>query len=300
MEQIPLNILIDHISTTLNPIYKDKIVAKRHAWWMIESLFKKKQAELLTQETLTISSTEKKSLDEWIFRITEHDEPIQYILGTVPFGNLMLDVEHPILIPRPETEEWVHNFIEDCKNKGLDKKSFSILDIGTGSGCIAITLAHYLPLATVIAVDNNPLAITLAKKNVKKHGLTNIHIVESDLFNNIPSDIQFDVIVSNPPYISIEDFLTLEPSITAWEDCNALVAEDDGFLYLETIAKQAVDRLKKNADYHSLLPARLLLEIGHQQAEHMLAYLKELGFNEVSARKDSFGKDRIVAASLHI
>ncbi|HTM06416.1 MAG TPA: HemK family protein methyltransferase, partial [Patescibacteria group bacterium] len=179
------------------------------------------------------------------------------------------------------------------------KERCSILDIGTGSGCIAITLAHHLPLATVIAVDNNPLAIALAKKNVKKHALTNIHIIESDLFNNIPADIQFDVIVSNPPYISIEDFLTLEPSVTAWEDCNALVAEDDGFLYLETIAKETVHRLKKASHHNNPFPAQLFLEIGHQQAKRMIAYMHDLGFKEVKVKKDIFGKDRVITAVLH-
>lgn len=296
MEQVALQTLVDQLFTLLMPVYKEQAIAKRHAWWALESIFKKKQAELLAQDIITISDEEKKSMDEWIGRITEHDEPIQYIIGTVPFGNLILDVEHPVLIPRPETEEWVHTFIQACKDQGLDKQPFSILDMGTGSGCIALTLAHHLPLATIIAVDNNPLAVLLAKKNVKKHALTNVHIVESDLFANIPDDVQFDVIVSNPPYISIEDFLTLEPSVTAWEDCNALVAEDDGFLYLKTIAKQATSRLKKQAHHH-IFPARLLLEIGHQQAEHMIAYVKELGFQKVDVQKDSFGKDRVVMAT---
>jgi release factor glutamine methyltransferase len=295
MEQILLTTLIDQLSISLIPVYKNQAVAKQHAWWLLESVFKKKQSELLVHNMCSISPAEKQCLDEWIGRITEHDEPIQYILGCVPFGNLSLDVEHPILIPRPETEEWVHHFVQECKDRGLDKKSFSILDMGTGSGCIAITLAHHLPLATVIGVDNNPLAIALAKKNVKKYALSNVHIVESDLFNNIPSDIQFDVIVSNPPYISIEDFLTLEPSVTAWEDCNALVAEDDGFLYLETIAQETVNRLKKG-EHASLFPAQLLLEIGHQQAERMITYIKELGFKQVHIKKDSFGKDRVVVA----
>lgn len=295
MESVVLNQLIKNLSNSLINVYKNPDVATRHAWWTVEHVLKKNRAELMLNESIILSAEEKKNLDDCVFRITEHDEPIQYILGTVPFGQLILDVEHPVLIPRPETEEWVYSFIQECKEKGVDKKKISILDIGTGSGCIALALAYNLPLATVIAIDNSALAVALAKKNLKKYNLSNVHIIESDLFDNIPTDITFDIIISNPPYISIEDFLTLEPSVTAWEDCNALVAEDDGFWHLETIAKQAVARLKKSEDT-DFLPAQLLLEIGHNQAERLFKYMQQLGFKTVFIQKDSFGKDRVVKA----
>lgn len=295
MEQVALNQLLKKLSDALINVYKDEALTRTHAWWAVEYVLKKKRADLLLHDYIVLSAEEKKIFEDCVLRITEHDEPIQYIIGTLPFGDLQLHVEHPILIPRPETEEWVYNFIQECKQNGLDKRPISILDIGTGSGCIALSLGYHLPLATVIAIDNNPLAVSLAKKNLKKHALSNVHIIQSDLFENIPDDVQFDIIVSNPPYISIEDFLTLEPSVTAWEDCNALVAEDDGFLYLETIAKHAVNRLKKSVD-NSFLPARLLLEIGHTQAERMHEYVTSLGFEKVTIKKDLFGKDRVLIA----
>ncbi|RTL07406.1 peptide chain release factor N(5)-glutamine methyltransferase [Candidatus Dependentiae bacterium] len=295
MEQISLHQLVQHISDALITVYKNEELTRSHAWWTVEHVLKKSRTDLLKEDTISVSEQEKKSFEDCVLRIKEHDEPIQYIIGTVPFGSIDLHVEHPILIPRPETEEWVYNFIKECKDNGLDNKNISILDIGTGSGCIALALAYHLPLATVIAVDNNPLAIALAKKNLKKYALSNVHIIESDLFDNIPTDIQFDVIVSNPPYISIEDFLTLEPSVTAWEDCNALVAEDDGFLYLETIAKHALKRLKRS-QHNISFPSQLVLEIGHTQAERIAAYAKEIGFAKVWVEKDSFGKDRVMKA----
>jgi release factor glutamine methyltransferase len=252
----------------------------------------------LAQPHITITSEQKQSINQWIGRIIEHNEPIQYIIGTMPFGNLTLHVEHPVLIPRPETEEWVHAFIARCKQKNVDSRVISILDIGTGSGCIALTIAHHLPLATVIAVDTNPMALQLAKKNAQKNSIKNVHFIESDLFGAIPQDVQFDVIISNPPYISIEDFLTLDCSVTAWEDCNALVAEDDGFACLEAIATQAISRLKKQVEKKMHVPEQLLLEIGYQQAERMVDFLQNIGFSDVQVYKDSAGRDRLISAMM--
>src|SRR3989338_4187569 len=126
----------------------------------------------------------------------EENRPIQYIIGNTDFLDLKIKVKEPILIPRSETEEWVNNLLNKFKN--FENHKLKIVDIGTGTGCIAIALAKFFKNSEIFAIDINPVALELAQENAELNKIKNIKFVESDLFSNF--DEKVDIIVSNPPY----------------------------------------------------------------------------------------------------
>jgi len=215
-------------------------------------------------------------------------EPLQYILGKVEFYGLELKVNKSVLIPRPETELLVENII----NQFSKEKNLKILDIGCGSGNISIALAVHLDSTDIMTTDICEEALQLAQTNAEKHNVSNrikfIHhdILKNDL-NNFP---MFDIIVSNPPYVSKESFSSLQREIKNFEPRNAVTDEDDGYTFYKTIANKASTRLTANG--------KLFFEIALGQSDEVRRILDQNHFINIKVIKDYQKIDRIVCGEL--
>lgn len=212
--------------------------------------------------------------------------PIQYITGTTWFMGEPYNVNEQVLIPRPETEELVDWVIEYAAIKG---KALRILDIGTGSGCIAIALKKALPEAIVSGIDISTGAIKIAAANAAALK-ADIEWIALDILNTAFLPDQYDVIVSNPPYIPMQEMKNMELQVTDHEPNIALfVPDEDPLLFYRTIARLAKLHLSTNG--------QLFFEIHYDQGDAMITLLDEMHFH-AELRTDMFGKDRMVRASL--
>ncbi|MFC1842863.1 peptide chain release factor N(5)-glutamine methyltransferase [Candidatus Dependentiae bacterium] len=299
MEKRDVVSLSRDIEHRLQARYDDPVLCNQYAWWMIERVTEKKKEELISLGTFNFTTKQIYTLENWLQKQIVEKEPLQYLLGSLPFDNLEILVEPPILIPRPETEEMCYKII--AKLKKLEKKApkaisgFTILDIGTGSGCIALTLAKAFDNAHVYAIDISQEALDLAKKNAKHNNIKNITFLESDVYNNIPKDIKFDLIVSNPPYIAQKEWETLDESVTKWEDKIALVANKEGMAIIERIVMQAPEFIKSNSEIASKKIPQLIIEIGYAQGPGTKKLFQAAGFVDIVIEKDLEGKDRFVS-----
>lgn len=212
--------------------------------------------------------------------------PIQYITGTTWFMGEPYNVNEQVLIPRPETEELVDWVIEYAAIKG---KALRILDIGTGSGCIAIALKKALPEAIVSGIDISTGAIKIAAANAAALK-ADIEWIALDILNTAFLPDQYDVIVSNPPYIPMQEMKNMELQVTDHEPNIALfVPDEDPLMFYRTIARLAKLHLSTNG--------QLFFEIHYDQGDAMITLLDEMHFH-AELRTDMFGKDRMVRASL--
>ncbi len=212
--------------------------------------------------------------------------PIQYITGTTWFMGEPYNVNEQVLIPRPETEELVDWVIEYAAIKG---KALRILDIGTGSGCIAIALKKALPEAIVSGIDISTGAIKIAAANAAALN-ADIEWIALDILNTAFLPDQYDVIVSNPPYIPMQEMKNMELQVTDHEPNIALfVPDEDPLMFYRTIARLAKLHLSTNG--------QLFFEIHYDQGDAMITLLDEMHFH-AELRTDMFGKDRMVRASL--
>lgn len=217
-------------------------------------------------------------------------EPVAYILKKRFFYDLEFYVDKHVLIPRPETEILVETAIKQLKPL---KSQSRVLDIGAGSGIISICLAKFAN-ANVTAVDVCKKALSVFKKNIKKHNLENqITPILSDLFPPIPKepfDNRFDMIVSNPPYVSENDWNNLEPGVKDFEPKHALVAEENGLTLIKDIITRAPAYLKENSP--------LLIEIGYGQEPPVRAFLEQNKWKNIQFVKDYAGVQRVACAML--
>ena len=266
-------------------------LSEQEAWWMLQSITNKTKEKLLLMSEQDISQKEKQTINAWITKLAQEHIPLTYLIGHIPFLDLNLTIEPPILIPRPETEEWVAQAIKDLKPHHT--KISNILDIGTGSGCIALAFAQHFPNAHITAVDINPQAIKLAQKNAKQNNITNITFIKSDLFSNLDNQC-FDVIVSNPPYIDPQDIQTMMPQVTDWEDKKALFANKQGSEVLEKIIQHAITKLSPN----DLLPYQLILEFGYNQKDIIENLAQQNNWN-CFIKKDNFGQFRTARLTIN-
>lgn len=260
-------------------------LSEQEARFLVAALTKMSHAELLTSHR-ELTTQEESTLKRWLFEITQQHKPLAYVLGTVPFLQLELCIEPPILIPRPETESWCAQLIEALKKL---QKPFSLLDMCTGSGCIALAVAQVFPHDTIVAVDKNPHALALAAQNAQHNNIHTVTFVESDLYTKLP-ERSFDYIVANPPYISETEFQQLDESVTRWEDRQALVARDGGYALIEQIIAQAPCFLKKGG--------QLWIEIGYQQADKTKELFRRYGFTVTESLFDVQGHERVIRASV--
>ena len=289
--------VIHDIEQKLKKELKHETVCNQYAWWLLEKLTKKSKADLLIADEITLSEDQEHELAKWVDQIANKHKPIAYILGTVPFGTLDILVRPPILIPRPETEEWVLKLADQLAQLP-DKKELLILDLGAGSGCIGLTLANKLPFAHIYASDISQQAIALAQENKERLGIGNVSFMHADLFDGLPEDIKFDLIVSNPPYITPEEYEKLEPSVLAWEDKGALVAPRHGLAIIEKIIEQTPAHIRPNKQLYDHGVDQLYLEIGWQQGQAVKTAMQENRYTDIEIHKDSAGKDRVVSGRI--
>jgi release factor glutamine methyltransferase len=218
-------------------------------------------------------------------------EPIQYILGETEFYGLPFIVNADVLIPRPETEELVDLILRDIKSE--KKESLTVLDIGTGSGCIAVSLAKNIPGASVYAVDISSAALETAKKNARQNK-ADVHFVEQDVFNDFPATVfpdTWDIIVSNPPYVMLSEKKDMAANVLEYEPPVALfVPNDRPLFFYEKIADFGLSRLKATGAVYVETNARL----GNETLQLFL----EKNYKQVSLHKDISGNDRILKAKI--
>jgi len=218
-------------------------------------------------------------------------EPVAYITGRKEFWSLDFVVTPQVLIPRPETELLVERALE-LSTGFSDRATVRILDLGTGSGAIAVSLAKELPLARIFAVDISAAALNVARVNSERHGEAGrMRFLRSDLFEVLDRvGEKFDLIVSNPPYIRSAELLNLAPEIRQWEPITALDGGADGLDYYRRIIREAHGYLT--------VDGQLLLEIGEDMAEAVTQMIAHAGcYQPAAVYKDCAGNDRVIAAS---
>jgi len=224
--------------------------------------------------------------------------PIQYVLDKTEFYGLPFIVNENVLIPRPETEElvaWIIQKVKRQKAKGKSKetevyKPITILDIGTGSGCIAISLAKNLPNAEVWALDVSEKALEIAKSNAKLNHV-NIQFLNEDIFKIKKMPLKFDIIVSNPPYVRELEKKEIKRNVLENEPHLALFVKDHNpLLFYDKIADIAKENLNPEG--------QLYFEINQYLGNETLALLKEKGFKNLDLKKDIFENDRMIKANL--
>ena len=215
-----------------------------------------------------------------------NDKPIQYILGKAWFMGLDYKVNEHVLIPRPETEELIEWVVEYANIIG---KPLQLLDIGTGSGCIAISLKKALPECRVTGLDISAEALSIAKTNASSLN-ANVEWIEQDILGNVQFPNLYDVIVSNPPYIPMREKDNMQEQVKNHEPAIALfVPNEDPLLFYRTIAQLAKKQLAPKG--------QLFFEIHYDQGKALLQLLDEMHFH-AEIRRDSFGKNRMIRASL--
>lgn len=216
----------------------------------------------------------------------KEEVPVQYIIGKTWFYGLPFYVNNSVLIPRPETEELVSWILEDLG----DKVGINILDIGTGSGCIAIALAKNLTKATVWALDISEAALQTAKKNATLNQV-DIRFATQDILTTDSLPSSFDVIVSNPPYVRMLEKKEIKNNVLVHEPSTALfVADDTALVFYDKISDLALNHLKPDG--------KLYFEINQYLGKEMLAMLAEKGFSSNELKKDIFDNDRMTKSLL--
>lgn len=218
-------------------------------------------------------------------------EPLQYIIGFTEFYGITIKTGKGVLIPRPETEILVNEAIKILKNLILKNNNIEvkIIDLCTGSGCIAISLGKYFPESQIFAIDNSSIAIKYAKENSEINNVSNITFIKGNLFSPLTkykNKLKFDMIISNPPYIKTSEIKDLMPEVRLWEPIEALNGGEDGLKYYRLIIPEAREYLKKGG--------YLLMEIGEYQAISIKKLLEKYDYLDIKIKKDFSNKDRII------
>lgn len=250
-------------------------------------------SQFLANKGNELSDKEKFQIKEIISGLQEH-KPIQYLLGVEEFLGLDFKVTPGVLIPRPETAELANLIISDFKDQNPQ-----IVDIGTGSGCIAIALAKYLPKAIVSAIDVSPEAIAIAKKNAQTNHVSVSFINLDILSNNIdkelcetdvnPNQLLYDCIVSNPPYIMEKEKSSMDDNVLKNEPALALfVPDDDPLLFYKAISKFGRSHLKTNG--------KIYFEINALCGKETMDLLQKDGYTHIELIQDFYSKNRIIKA----
>lgn len=244
----------------------------------------------ITQETLNLLQSATKQL--------EQEVPLQYIIGKTEFYGLPFVVNKHVLIPRPETEELVAWVVSESSRfktfntstkQTTETKQLKILDIGTGSGCIPVSLKKQLPFAEISAIDISNDALTVAKKNAVLNNV-DIHFILQDILKTVALDQHYDIIISNPPYVRELEKKELKNNVLKNEPHVALFVENDNpLIFYAKIAELAKNYLNKNG--------LLFFEINQYLGTETIDLVNKKGLKNIQLKKDMFGNDRIVVAS---
>lgn len=216
----------------------------------------------------------------------EAGEPVAYVLGRKEFYGLNFIVTPDVLIPRPETE----HIVEEVERLYPKDQAFHFADLGTGSGILAVTMAVLFPAARGVAVDISPAALEVARRNARRHGVDDRIVLQHLDFTSENLENQFDLIVSNPPYVTQSEFDQASHEVTAFEPTGALVSGEDGLDHIRSMLPRVAPILKTGG--------RLLMEIGYGQAEQIKIIITRQfpQFGQVRVLKDLTGLDRVVSA----
>jgi len=258
------------------------------AYMILGYLMDKDKLYLITHED---NPVDEKVYQEFIKLIKKRNTgyPIQYIIHNQEFMGINYYLDEEVLIPRSDTEVLVENAIKIAKSDYFDYEHIKALDIGTGSGAIAVSFGYYCRNAQVLGVDINPKAVEVAKKNVKLNNLDNVNIVKGDIFMeryNFPNE-KYDIIMSNPPYIRSGEIRELQEEVSKYEPKNALDGGESGLKFYNQILKIIPNHLNDKSV--------LIMEIGWDQAEQVKELMKNIeGFEKVEVKKDIAKKDRII------
>ena len=273
--------------------------AKTHLTQTLATIYDQREAESITriifedvdflknrQPEETLNGGHAAMLNKMQSRLLAH-EPLQYVLGEADFYGLKFKVNSNVLIPRPETEElvqWIKNDITRTVPTGTGK---NLLDIGTGSGCIALTLKSQIPDLDVTALDVSYLALEVVQENAQRLELNitsiNLDILDTQATESLPI---YDYIVSNPPYVLAKDKTEMHSNVLKYEPHLALfVSDDDPLLFYRQIALFAQKHLRKGG--------ALYFEIHEKQAVGVRYFLELMGFQNITIQKDMSGKDRM-------
>ncbi|UAB75399.1 peptide chain release factor N(5)-glutamine methyltransferase [Mesoflavibacter sp. SCSIO 43206] len=257
-----------------------------------------KRIDLALNTDLTIKDDFVLKYESALKALKNH-EPIQYIIGQTEFYGLPFYVNENTLIPRPETEELVELILSNITTNGQlelikGDHQFNILDIGTGTGCIAISLAKQLPNANVSAIDVSAKALEMANKNAQLNQV-DIDFIENDILKICNSELnsatKFDVIVSNPPYVRQLEKQQMQDNVLNHEPHLALFVEDENpLIFYRAITQFATKNLKPNGE--------LYFEINEYLGKEMITLLEEFGFKNIQLKQDLFGKDRMICGVL--
>jgi len=253
---------------------------------LIELKLNLSRIEVALQPDLAISETTITFLQKAIAALKKNI-PIQYITGETEFYGLKFNVNESVLIPRPETEELVDWILENSKPKTQNSK-LKILDIGTGSGCIAISLAKNLSNTDVFALDISSEALKIAKKNALLNKV-DIYFSEIDILNTPDLPEKYNIIVSNPPYVRELEKELMQQNVLAYEPHLALFVKDNNPLLF-------YDRIADLANKHLSKKGSLYFEINQYLGNETVALLKQKGFQNIELKKDIFGVDRMIKA----
>ncbi|WP_316748261.1 peptide chain release factor N(5)-glutamine methyltransferase [Pedobacter gandavensis] len=275
-----LSQLLAHFKTELNDVYEEEEVKSIFSV-TVEHLLKLNRSSLMMNWDKELNPEEEARFLS-VAAGLKVQKPIQYLLGEAYFYGSFFKVNEAVLIPRPETEELVDWILEEnITNK-------KVIDFGTGSGCIAISLKKQGKAVAVTAVDISEAALALAKENALKLE-AEVNFIHADILNlNIEGE--FDIIVSNPPYITGTEMAEMHQNVLAHEPHLALFVPDERpLLFYEAIADFAVTHLKVNG--------RLFFEINEYLSEETIQMLKDKGFTDITLRKDMQGKPRMILAT---
>lgn len=267
---------------SLATIY-DVLEAENFFYLVLENKNNLKRIDLALQRDLTFTGFEINIWNE-ILEQLRAQIPIQYILGSTHFYDMVFNVNKNVLIPRPETEELI-DWIIKCNSNCSGLK---VLDIGTGSGCIAIALAKNLSNSAVFAIDVSKKALATAELNAKKNEV-NVTFIEKNILNTSDLEMQFDIIVSNPPYVRNLEKGNMQKNVLENEPHLALFVDDeDPLVFYCKIADLAKRSLSKNG--------QLYFEINQYLGDDMIFLLQNKGFKNVALRGDIYGSHRMIKA----
>lgn len=254
--------------------------ARINMQWLMCDVLGYKDIDLYLNHDKPLYEKELSEIRSKMLEIAKN-KPIQYIISAATFRDLELELDDEVLIPRPETEELVEIILNSYTNR---LKGFNVLDIGTGSACIALSIAKEFKNSKVFATDISEKAITVAKKNSKKYNLENVYLHKLDILRQIPKT-KFDIIVSNPPYIPIDEYHNLDKNVLDYEPKCALTDGADGLSFYRRFAEIFPKMINPNGKF--------FLEIGYGQAADIEKLFSVTNF-ETKVYKDMNGVNRFI------
>lgn len=281
--------IADFIKTELFGLYEQTEI-NSFIFMLFENFCKISKAKLLSGSSLHVTESELLKINHAIKELKKF-KPIQYIIGEAEFYGLNFFVNSSVLIPRPETEELVNWVIQENKRNAVKK----ILDIGTGSGCIAIAIKANIPQADVFAVDISKESIETAQQNSKINN-TNVLFINADI-NKYKQEVVFknllyptDIIISNPPYVIISEKKQMKPNVFEYEPEHALfVNNDNPFIFYSKILDFGNDFLSDNG--------KIYFEINEKYGNEISSLIKDKGYTRIILKKDINNKDRMICCS---